>query len=372
MWRRIREIMQKEVRQTLREPRMRILLFGPPVIQLLLFGYAVNMDVEDARLAWVDRDQSPESRELLFEFNASRYLEVVHMPRHSEEARDLLDRGEVHAVISLLPGFAEDIRRGRKAHVQVLVDGTDSNTASIVSNYAGAIVARYNERLVRERKAVRRSAPELTVISRVWFNPNLRSQNYFVPGVVVNIIAIVTIMLTAMAIVREKEIGTMEQLMVTPIRPIELMLGKTLPFAVVGLLEVILVVTLALLVFAIPFRGNPLLLLLCAGIFLLTTLGAGLLISTLSNTQQQAMMGSFFVFMPAFLLSGFAFPIRNMPLSVQYLTYLNPVRYFMEIVRGIFLKGTGMAVLWPQMLALLILGAGLIVVSSLRFHKRLD
>jgi ABC-2 type transport system permease protein len=201
---------------------------------------------------------------------------------------------------------------------------------------------------------------------------DLKSQNYFVPGVVVNIIALVTVMLTAMSIVREKEIGTMEQLMVTPIRPMELILGKTLPFAAVGLLEVLLVTGAALLIFAIPFRGSMLLLLGCAAAFLLTTLGFGLLISTVSSTQQQAMMASFFFFMPAFMLSGFAFPIRNMPLTVQYLTFLNPLRYFMEIVRGIFLKGIGLTVLWPQVMALLVLGTVLFGLSVLRFHKRLD
>ena len=214
--------------------------------------------------------------------------------------------------------------------------------------------------------------PLLSAASRIWFNVDLKSQNYFVPGVVVNIIALVTMMLTSMAIVREKEIGTMEQLMVTPIRPIELMLGKTLPFAAVGLLEVFLVTGAALLIFRVPFRGSLLLLLGCAAAFLLTTLGSGLLISTVSATQQQAMMASFFFFMPAFMLSGFAFPIRNMPLAVQALTYLNPVRYFMEIVRGIFLKGIGLTVLWPQVMALLVIGTALIGLSILRFHKRLD
>ena len=214
--------------------------------------------------------------------------------------------------------------------------------------------------------------PLLSAESRIWFNVDLKSQNYFVPGVVVNIIALVTIMLTAMAIVREKEIGTMEQLMVTPIRPVELMLGKTIPFAAVGLLEVLLVTGAALLIFRVPFRGSLLLLLGCATAFLLTTLGSGLLISTISATQQQAMMASFFFFMPAFMLSGFAFPIRSMPLAVQVLTYLNPVRYFMEIVRGIFLKGIGLSVLWPQALALLLIGTALVGLSVLRFQKRLD
>ncbi len=382
MWRRIREIVRKEVLQTLREPRMRILLFLPPLIQLIIFGYAVNLDVENSPIAWMDQDRTPESRELLSEFEGSRHFRVTQIPRREDEVQELLDRAEVQAVIRVFPGFGRDIRRGERTYVQILVDGTDSNSASIVSNSATQVVARYAARIQGEQRKVQLMAsrtnpaslkvPLLSVQSRIWFNVDLRSQNYYVPGVIVNIIALVTLMLTAMAIVREKEIGTMEQLMVTPIRPIELMLGKTLPFAAIGLLEVVLVTSAALLIFKIPFRGSFVLLLGCAAAFLLSSLGAGLLISTVSTTQQQAMMASFFFFMPAFMLSGFAFPIRNMPLAVQYLTYLNPVRYFMEIVRGIFLKGIGLAVLWPQVMALLLLGTALVGLSVLRFQKRLD
>ena len=214
--------------------------------------------------------------------------------------------------------------------------------------------------------------PEIIPETRVWFNPDLRSRYYFVPGVLVNIIMIVTVMLTALAIVREKEIGTMEQLMVTPIRPIELMIGKTLPFALVGLAQVVLITTVALLVFRVPFRGNALLLVLSSALFLMTTLGAGLFLSTISQTQQQAMMSMFFFSVPAFMLSGFAFPIANMPEAVQWLTFLNPARYFMEIVRGLFLKGAGIAALWPQMTALFVYGVG--VLDSVRrgFSKKLD
>ena len=219
---------------------------------------------------------------------------------------------------------------------------------------------------------VRRELPSLKTESRVWFNPDLRSRDYFVTGVIVNIIALVTIMLTAMAIVREKEIGTMEQLMVTPIRPIELIIGKTLPFALVGLVDVILIAGVAMLVFRIPFRGNCFTLIGSSVLFLMTTLGVGLFISTISQTQQQALMSTFFFMMPAIMLSGFAFPIRNMPVPVQYLTYLNPLRYFIEILRGIFLKGTGVAALWSQMGSLLVLGVVVLGSSILRFHKHLD
>jgi ABC-2 type transport system permease protein len=219
---------------------------------------------------------------------------------------------------------------------------------------------------------VHAGVPQLNLQSRAWFNPDLLSRNYFVPGIVVNIIMQITLMLTAMAIVREKEIGTMEQLMVTPIRPIELMLGKTLPFALVGLVDTFLVIMVALFLFHVPFRGSPLLLFACAILFLMTTLGAGMFISTISRTQQQAMMTTFLFFQPFFLLSGFAFPIRNMPQSIQYLTLLDPLRYFIEIVRGLFLKGTGVSVLWPQMVALAVFGVVILSLSAMRFRKRLD
>ncbi|RMG45482.1 MAG: ABC transporter permease [Acidobacteria bacterium] len=384
MWGRIGEMIKKEFRQALREPRMRTVLFLPPLIQLLIFGYAVNLDVEHARIAWMDGDRTPMSRELLAAFEGSRHFRVTAMPTRPEQVQALLDRGDVHAVIRVLPGFAQDVKRGRTATVQILIDGTNSNTAVIVSNYARQVVGRFARRLLIEERAIQLTEavaargwtgsliPRLVLESRVWFNPDLLSRDYFVPGVVVNIIALVTLILTAMAIVREREIGTMEQLMVTPIRPIELMVGKTLPFALIGLVDVVLITTAALAIFHIPFRGSALLLLLCSILFLLTTLGAGLFISTISHTQQQALMSSFFFFMPAFALSGFAFPIRSMPVVVQYLTYLNPVRYFMEITRGIFLKGTGFAVLWPQMGALFIFGVVIFVVSAFRFHKRLD
>lgn len=385
MWKRVREIIRKEFIQVFREPRMRILLFVPPLVQLIIFGYAVNLDVENARVAWFDQDRTPASRDLLAAIEDPPSLEVVAVLTREDEMQDVLDRGAAQAVVRVMPGFDRDIQRGNTAAVQVLVEGTNSNTASILSSYLTQVVTQYASRVLVEQQSARlvgatmtsrgpvnANLPVLDVRSRVWFNPELRSRNYFVPGVIANIITLVTLMLTAMAIVREKEIGTMEQLMVTPIRPIELMLGKTLPFAVVGLVDVILMTVAGLLIFDVPFQGRGLLLLSCSIIYLLTSLGVGLFISTISQTQQQAMMSSFFFFMPAFMLSGFAFPIRNMPVAVQYLTYLNPVRYFMEIVRGIFLKGTGVAILWPQMLTLVVLGVAILGVSALRFRKRLD
>ncbi len=361
------------------------MLFLPPLIQLLIFGYAVNLDVNNARIAWMDQDNSPASRELLSQFQGSGRFLIIAEPETDAQMQRLLDRATVDAVIRVMPGFARDVERGRTTSVQVLLDGTNSNTASIIANYATQTIARYSNEVMMQLSrskmvagtmasggAMKPAVPQITTRSRVWFNPDLKSRNYFIPGVVVNIITLVTLSLTAMAIVREKEIGTMEQLMVTPIRPMELILGKTLPFVLVGLWDMLLVVAASLLVFHIPFAGNFWLLVVCTLLFLLTSLGAGLFISTVSRTQQQAMMATTLFFQPFFMLSGFSFPIRNMPFSMQLLTYINPVRYFMEIVRGIFLQGTGISTLWPQMLALAVFGVTILWLSVLRFHKQLE
>ncbi|HTB19328.1 MAG TPA: ABC transporter permease [Bryobacteraceae bacterium] len=384
MWERIGQIVRKEFYQLLRNRRTRIALFAPPLVQLFVFGYAVSLDVDDIRLGWMDEDHTPASRSLLAGFQGSTRFHIVALPNDETEAQNLLERGNAHAVLRVLPGFAESLERGHKADVQLLVDGSNSNTASLISGYSAQIVAGFATPVVRKQQgnllftlagnsgSTSLKVPRLNVQTRVWFNADLLSRNYFVPGVIVNLIMLVTVMLTAMAVVRERELGTMEQLMVTPIRPIEFILGKTLPAAVIGLIDMCLVVTGALVVFKVPFRGNPFLLLSCVVLFLFTTLGAGLLLSTISNTQQQAMMTSFLFATPAFMLSGFAFPIRNMPVAVQYFTFLNPLRYFMEIVRSIFLKGTGADVLWPLMLAMLVFGVSMLLLSTSRFRKRLD
>jgi ABC-2 type transport system permease protein len=380
MWERIRTILYKEIIQALREPRMRVLLFLPPLMQLLVFGYAVTLDVDHARIAWMDMSRTPESRALRARFEGSGRFDVVAEPGSEEEVQRLLDRSEVHAVVAVLPDFARNLARGRTAQVQVLLDGTNSNTASLVSGYAAGVIAGFAGDVVNPSKNQQMikvtlqnaGGGQVAPSARVWFNPDLRSRNYFVPGVAANILLMVTLMLTAQAIIREKELGTMEQLMVTPMRPIELIIGKTLPFALVGMINMLIVTGAALLWFQIPFRGNFILLMFCASLFLMPSLGAGLFLSTISNTQQQANLGSFFITTPAFMLSGFTFPIRNMPLAVQYLTYLNPLRYFMEIVRGVFLKGAGIAVLWPQMLYLAVYGVVILGLSAIRFRKKLD
>jgi ABC-2 type transport system permease protein len=367
----------------MREPRMRFFLFVPMIFELLVFGYAVNLDLENINVAWVDLDRSPHSRQLREAFAGSSTFSITATPSDDMEARRLLDCGKVLAVVAVLPGFARDLERGRQAAVQVQVDGANSNTAALVSNYLTQVVHAFaadfrfdqlRRRVVKTGASRNASfnSPGVTARPRVWFNEELKSRNYFVPGVVVNLVMITTIVLTALAIVREKEIGTLEQLMVTPIRPVELIIGKTAPFALIGLFQLIVATLLALAIFSIPFRGNPLLLLISGFLFLMTTLGSGVFISTISNTQQQAVLSTFMFLMPAFLLSGFAFPIHSMPQIFQYVTYLNPMRYFIEIVRGIFLRGSGIVNLWPQLLALLGFGVAVLGLSVLRFRKRLD
>ncbi|MBL8178391.1 MAG: ABC transporter permease [Bryobacterales bacterium] len=381
-WQRTKEIVRKEFRQSFREPRTRAAMFVPPILQFLVFGFVVNLDVERSRLALLDLDRSPASRELRAAFEGSKYFTVTGTPADEAEMQDMLDRDRVHSALVIPPDFGRDLARGRATKIQMLVEGSNSNTASILSNYAADIVRTYSsgrmvelinqKRMARGGAVAKVQAPGIDLQHRVWFNPELKSRNYFIPGVAVNIITIVTLMLTSMAIVREKEIGTMEQLMVTPIRPVELMLGKTLPFAVVGLFDLAMIIVLGMVVFHIPFRGSALLMLGGAICFLFTTLGAGIFISTVSRTQQQAIMATFFFFQPAFMLSGFAFPIRNMPEPVQWLTYLNPLRYFIEIARGVFLKGSGIDVLWTQFAALVVFGVVVMTMSAVRFRKRLD
>ena len=380
---RILEIVRKELRQSMRNPRVRMTMFLPPLIQTIIFGYAVNLDVEHVRLAVMDRDRSETSRTLIKKFTGSRYFTLVGEAHSESEAQGLIERGDVDAVVRIPVQFGLEIGRWRQSEVQVLLDGSNSNTASIIAQYSVGVIAAFNQETLgaqqRERLVGRTAQgpvllamPNVRTDTHVWFNPELKSRYYFVPGVLVNIIMIVTMILTALSIVREKEIGTMEQIMVTPIRPIELMLGKTIPYALVGFFDSVLVTAIALLLFHVPFRGSVLLLAGSAALFLLSTLGAGLFLSTISRTQQQAMMLAFFFIQPAFMLSGFTFPIRNMPEPVQWITLLNPLRYFMEIVRGVFLKGVGISVLWPQILILGGMGVVILVSSALRFHKRLD
>jgi ABC-2 type transport system permease protein len=375
MFERVKCMLIKEFIQVFRDPRMRVVIFLIPCVQVLIIGYAVSTDVKHVRTAVYDLDNSQQSRELVARFVRSGYFNVVERPQSDAQVRHLLDHGDVSAALRFNHGFAEDLNAGRTARLQVFIDGTDSNTAAIVASYAIKITTAYSERILVER--VERSLGPAGKIgrfelrSRAWFNENLESRNFYVPGVLVIVVALSTLLLTSMAVVREKEIGTIEQIMVTPITPAEFILGKTLPFGLIGLAEVLLVTLIGVFWFEVPIRGQLLLLLLATVLFLTNTLGAGLLISTFSQTQQQAMMTTFLVFFPMMLLSGFAFPVANMPETVQWLTKINPICYFLVIVRGIFLKGVGVEILWTQMLPLLAIGVCVFWLAVRRFHKTL-
>ncbi len=369
MFERIKYLAIKEFIQTFRERRRTILLIISPLIQLFLFGYVATLDVDNVSTALLDLDRSQESRELVRRLESSGYFTITSLPASEGEIGYLLDKGEVLAAIQINRGFSKDIKKhAAPARLQVLVDGTDSNSALIAMSHVAMIVDRFSQDLA---VPVAVSAARTDFRTRVWYNPDLRSRNFLLPGVIALIMLLTCLMTTSMAVVREREIGTIEQLMVTPIRPLELVLAKMSPSAAVGFGQMILVTAVGVLWFHVPIKGSLPFLFLCTCVYLFPILGIGLFISTICKTQQQAMMASFFFFQPTVLLSGFATPIENMPLGFQYITYLSPLRFFIVIVRGIFLKGVGMDVLWPQVLALLLLGIAIFAVSAMRFKKRL-
>lgn len=372
---RIKHMLIKEFIQIFRDPRMKGVIFLMPIIQLLVFGYAVTTDVKNIPTLVYDLDNSVASRELIGRFVKSGYFEVLEYTDRDSRIRDLMDRGEVGAVLRINKGFENDLRAGRTAQLQLIVDGTDSNTAGIVLNYSSRIAGQFSNKVLVERLTRATGRPANTsrveLETRAWFNENLESRNFYVPGVIAIIVMLITLMLTSMAVVREKEIGTMEQIMVTPITSVEFILGKTVPFALIGFADVVLITLLGVFWFEVPIRGSLLLLFVATALYLLTTLAIGLFISTVSQTQQQAMMSTFFFYFPAVLLSGFMFPIANMPVVVQWLTYLNPLRYFLVIIRGVFLKGVGPDVLWPQILALAVMGRVALWLAAKRFKKTL-
>lgn len=376
MFERLKHMLIKEFIEIFRDPRMKSIIFVTPVLQIIIFGYAVNTDVDKVATAIYDLDNSVVSRELTARFELSGYFAIKSRIGDERQMRELLDRGEVEAVLKVNKGFGNDLRAGKTALVQIIVDGTDSNTAGIVLDYSSRITGRFS-REVLEARFLRTLGPakkpgRVDLAARAWFNENLESRNFYVPGVISLLVMVITIMLTSMAVVREKEMGTMEQIMVTPIKPGEFILGKTIPFMLIGFMDVILISLVAVFWFEVPIRGNPVVLLVSAGLYLMTTLGIGLFISTISRTQQQAMMTTFFFILPASLLSGFVFPVANMPEVVQWSTLLNPMAYFLVIIRGVFLKGVGIDVLWPQMMGLFILGVVTLWVTVKRFKKTLS
>lgn len=365
--RRVLALVRKELRQLFRDPKTKRIVFVSPVIQLVLLGYAVNTDVRNAATFVVDLDRTPASRELVDVLAAGGQFRVVGRSERPADLGAALDAGRALLGIEIPRGFAADLAAGRGARVQLLVDGTSSNTATVAQSHATRIVQQYGQRYAAARGAALPGGVELR--GRAWFNPDLSSRVYNVPGVIAMVLMLMALLLTALAVVRERELGTLEQLMVSPITPGELMLGKTIPVAFVALIDLLLVAAVAVFWFGIPLRGSVVALLLGASVYVLAALGLGLLISTVSRTQQEAFMTMFLCFMPLIVLSGFMYPIQTMPALFQWLTLLNPVRHFLEIVRGVFLKGEGVADLWPQLLVLTAMAVGVLRFATARFRR---
>lgn len=377
MFQRILQLLIKEFLQLKRDRSARLRLLIPPLVQMLLFGYAATFEIFNVSTAVLDLDHSVESRALVDAFvHSSRFQIERHATTREEVQRDVAS-SDAQLGIVIPEGFSETLRKGQSAPLQVLLDGTNSNSALIALGYVGTIAGGFGQTQAldlaqRTGKALGQPKVHIDVAQRFWYNPNLNSRWFFVPGVIGTLLLVTIVNLTAFAIVREREVGTLEQLLVTPIRPVEFIIGKTVPFFLIGLLEAALVTAVGMAWFRVPFVGNPWLLLLGVCLYLLSVLAMGLLISTLCRTQQQAFATNFFVLNPMFILSGFSFPIHSMPEVLQWMTYLDPLRYFLVIVRGTFLKGVGLDVLWPQLAALAGMAFVLLTLSVLRFRKSLD
>jgi drug efflux transport system permease protein len=369
---RLRCLVRKELLELRMNPRLFGLVVIAPIIQLTMLGYAATTDVKDVPLLVADGDRSTASRELVARFDASPNFRVIDTVTTVDEIEPYLERGRAWLALSIPRGYEASVRERRQIAVQVVADGTDSNSTTVALGYANSLIGGYAQELIAEgTQGLAAAPPGIDARIRVWFNPQLESRFFMIPGVVALILLIVTSNLAAMAIVRERELGTLEQLNVTPLRRWELIVGKLLPYGLIGLIDVLLVVAVAVFWFEVPLRGSFALLLGMCLVYVLCTLSLGLFISTISDTQQQAMMtATFFFLTPMIYLSGFIFPIENMPAVIQPFTYLIPLRYFLVIVRGIFLKGIGLELLWPQAAALAAWGLAVLSLAVMRSRKQ--
>jgi ABC-2 type transport system permease protein len=369
-------IVRKEFRQIKRDKRILSVLLFIPGLMLLMFGYALNFDVKHTSMAVYDEDRSSVSREFIEQFFISEYFTKIQTLESKAEINNLLDGEHVRVVLVVPSTFTKDIQRGRAASVQVIVDGTNSNAAATVLGYINAIVQQYSVKVMTEsfvRMGRQNSTMPIDYQPRVWYNPELRSAKFLVPGLIAFILMVTAVISTALAIVRERELGTMEQLMVSPIKPIELILGKTIPYTIISSFATVAILFLGYILFDVSIKGSVLLLTLVTFIFLVGSLGMGIFISTLVETQQLAFMIATIVSMlPTFILSGFVFPIQNMPIIIQAITYVLPARYFLVALRAIILKGAGLSAFWDQAVILAVYAAVMISISSLRMRKILS
>ena len=372
--RRIRFLIWKELIELGQDPRLFGIVVMAPILQLFMLAYAATTDVRDVPIVIADADRSDASRELISRFDASPSFTLTGIVNSPDEIDPVLERGNAWLALIVPRGYGAALTEGGASSVQIVADGSDANSAGLSLSYATNLIASYGRDL-SSRAAARRgghaTGPSIQPVVRVWFNPRLESRDFMIPGIVAILLLVVTTNLSSMGIVREKELGTLEQLNVTPLTRTELIVGKLVPYGLVGLIDVLLVLSVAILWFHVPMRGSYILLFALTLVYLVSTLALGLLVSTISQTQQQAMMTTtFFFLIPMMLLSGFVFPIENMPTAIQPITYLIPVRYFLVILRSIFLKGVGLDVLWPQALALGAWGAVVLSLAIARSTKR--
>jgi ABC-2 type transport system permease protein len=370
-------IIKKEFQQFRRDPKMFGIILVAPVVQLLLLGYAATLDVNSVRTIVFDMDKSHSSRQFIERFERSGYFIIDNYAENYEEVTKQLSNTTAIVAIVIPKEFEKKINRRETVPLQAIFNGSDGNTAGIASGYVAKIIGEFSKEIMldfRNRSGQKISlAGTITPEVRVWYNPELKTRNFMLPGIVGLLLSVITLILTSLAIVKEKEIGTLEQLIVTPIKPFQLIIGKLVPFVILGFAAVIIVITAMYLIFGIEVRGSSFFLFFASFLYILSTLGLGLFVSTISKTQQQAMMIAIFVIlMPMVYLSGFAFPIENMPEIIQYVSYLIPLRYFITIIRGIILKGIGIEYLWMDAAALLGIGIIILTLSSLRFRKRLE
>lgn len=367
----------KEFLQFKRDPKMFGIILIAPVIQLIFLGYAANLDIDRVKIIVLDNDKTSTSREFVERFTASNYFSIVEYAENYNNITKSLDNGKAIAALVIPDDFEKKISRNETVKVQAIFDGSDGNSASISAGYMQFIVMRYSQNVIsnfmnRSGKIIS-PVGNINAETRVWYNPTLKTRNYMVPGIVGLLLSIITLLLTSLAVVKEKEIGTMEQLVVTPLKPYQLIIGKLVPFILLGFVSVIIVLTAMRYIFDIPVKGSLAFLFVSTFLYILSTLGLGLFVSTISKTQQQAMMISIFaVMMPMVFLSGFAFPVENMPKIIQMISYIVPLKYFNTIIRGVILKGLGFADLWIESVVLFVMGLVILLLSSLRFNKNLD
>jgi len=374
---RLRFLVWKEFLELRKDPKLFGVVVVAPIVQLTMLGYAATTDVRDVPVVVVDGDRSPSSRDLIARFEGSRNFSIVDVVSTTRDVEPFLESGAAWLALSIPTGYGADVSRGTPVRLQLIADGSDSNSTTVALGYATNVIGGYAQELIESRRAsagVSEGVPAAGGIDpriRIWFNPQLESRHFMIPGVLALVLLVVTANLASMAIVREKELGTLEQLNVTPLRRWELIVGKLLPYGAIAMIDVILVVAVAVFWFEVPLRGSFALLFAMSLVYVMCTLALGLFISTISETQQQAMMtATFFFLTPMIYLSGFIFPIENMPAVIQPVTYLIPLRYFLIIVRGIFLKGIGLELLWPQAAALAAWGLIVLALAVSRSRKR--